>query len=89
MITFHEDLSTQKPLAYIAENDVILSGIVKQLQNINNDNVQVQYNARVKGYKLPETAQSQNTDNQWAQVILNDGQVLRTKLLVRLFVLCF
>jgi hypothetical protein len=84
MITFHQDLSTQKPLAYIGENDIILSAIVKQLQELNNDAVQVRYNVRVKGYKLPETAQTQNTDNQWAQVILDDGQVLQTKLLVRL-----
>lgn len=89
MLTFHKDMTTDKPLAYIVENDVILSGIVNRLQSMNSDVVQVRYNSKVKGYKLPSstahTKRDTNADQQWAQVIMDDGQILQTRLLVSLF----
>ena len=87
MLTFHKDMTTDKPLAFIAENDVILSGIVRRLQSMNSDVVQVRYNSKVKGYKLPsataDTKKDTEADLQWAQVIMDDGQILQTRLLVR------
>jgi ubiquinone biosynthesis monooxygenase Coq6 len=77
MITFHKDQLMEDPLAYIAENDVILSGIVQRLETLGSNVVQVKYNARVKSYKLPST-----TKQPWVEINTDDGQTFRAKLLI-------
>jgi len=70
---------------------VILAGIVNRLQSMNSNVVQVRYNSKVKGYNLPtstrDVKQDANADQQWAQIIMDDGQILHTRLLVRYIVL--
>ena len=74
MITFHG--SAVDNLAYVAENQVILAGIVKQLEAAG-DRVAVKYGATVKDYRLPG---GQATEH--AQVVLTSGEEIRAKLLV-------
>ena len=89
MITFHEDAMSDLPLAYIAENDIILAGIAQRLAEMKSDVVRVRYNARVKGYTFPESSStytSQSTGDSraspWVQVHLEDGETVSTRLLV-------
>lgn len=80
LITFHKDQSVKEdPLAYIAENDVILAGIAQRLDAMGSDVVQVKYSACVKSYRLT----SLNAKEPWVEVNMEDGQTLRAKLLVR------
>lgn len=50
MLTFHNN----NDLAYVVENDTILSALYKQIDN--NQNITVQYESRVNQCNLPETS---------------------------------
>jgi len=62
---------------------VILSSIERQLKAMNNGVVDVKYNTRVKSYNFtPSVTVSSPHLQPWVEIQLDDGQVLRTKLLV-------
>jgi len=70
-------------LAFIVENDVILSSIERQLEAMDGSVVEVKYNARAKSYNFAPSASMNSPQLQpWVEVVLEDGTVLRTKLLV-------
>lgn len=79
MIAFDQD-SMEQDLAYIAENDVILAAITDQLEKVKGENVEVKYETKVKSYKLPRMSTSRNSN--WAEVVLENGDVLNSKLIV-------
>lgn len=84
MITFNQD-SMEDDLAYIAENDVILTAITEQLEHLKDSNVEIRYQTNVKSYKLPASnseAVDQLNPANWAQVHLGNGQILSCKLLI-------
>jgi len=83
-ITFHKDYDDDSDnLAYIVENDVILSSIERQLEVMDSNVVQVKYDTRAKSYNFAPTASLDSAQLQpWVEVMLEDGNVLRTKLLV-------
>jgi len=62
---------------------VILSSIERQLEAMDTNMVQVKYNSRAKSYNFTPTASMNSSQLQpWVEVELEDGQLLRTKLLV-------
>ena len=67
------------------ENDILTEAIVRQL-NTCDENVEVRYNSRVKEYKMPVkvlSGQSPTSEqSHLVEVILEDGERIRTKLLV-------
>ena len=81
MITFNG--STLDNLAYVAENQVILAGIVKQLEAAG-DRVAVKYGATVKDYQLPggHSPNTEQAGDGCAHVMLTSGEEIRAKLLV-------
>ena len=73
MITFnHEDLIDN--LAYIVENNVIVSAIYDKLNN-SGDNVEIRYNTKAEEYNFDE-------ELPYCEMKLNDGSHLRSKLIV-------
>lgn len=81
MIVFEND-SMDKDLAYIAENDVILAAINDQLEKVKGQNVEVRFCTKVKGYNLPDYLSPTSGGSSWAEVLLENGEVLRSKLVV-------
>ncbi|XP_078593597.1 ubiquinone biosynthesis monooxygenase COQ6, mitochondrial-like [Branchiostoma floridae x Branchiostoma japonicum] len=79
MITFDRD-DLNDDIAHIVENDVILAGLMQQLDGMHGL-VDVMFDTKVKGYKLPSKA-ADGEDSPWARVILEDGRVLDTRLLI-------
>ena len=70
-------------MGFIAENDVILSSIERQLEAMDSNVVQVKYNSRAKSYNFTPNPSINSAQLQpWVEVQLEDGQMLRTKLLV-------
>ena len=70
-------------MGFIAENDVILSSIERQLEAMDSNMVQVKYNSRAKSYNFTPSASMNSAQLQpWVEVQLEDGHLLRTKLLV-------
>ena len=70
-------------MAYIVENDVILSSIERQLEVVDSSVVTVKYNTRAKSYNFAPSASINSRQLQpWVEVALEDGTSLRTKLLV-------
>ena len=67
-------------LAYLVENDVILSGIMKALKNLDNT-VDVRYGTKVEQFNLPGKEED-NIKLPYVGLKLNDGSEIRTKLLV-------
>jgi len=51
---------------------------------MDSDVIQVKYNTRAKSYNFEPSASSVNAEQlqPWVEVVLEDGQMLRTKLLV-------
>ncbi|XP_044292884.1 ubiquinone biosynthesis monooxygenase COQ6, mitochondrial isoform X1 [Varanus komodoensis] len=78
MIIF--DKENLEDMGYIVENDVILSALTKQLDEVS-DRVEVLYRSRAVGYKWPLHYQSSDTST-WVQIDLADGHRLQTKLLI-------
>lgn len=64
-------------IAYIVENEVILGGVMEQLAKIP-DRVTVLNHAKVTEYLLPK----QDGINEWVEIKLENGQKLKTKLLI-------
>jgi len=65
------------------ENDVILSSIEQQLEAMDSRVVEVKYNARAKSYNFAPSASINSPQLQpFVEILLEDGTVLRTKLLV-------
>lgn len=62
-------------LAYIAENDLIVSAIMKQLQKTKVD---VRFNSKVKSYNLNQGSK----DSELPLLQLDNGEVLSSDLLV-------
>lgn len=77
MITFDND-DVLQPVAYIVENDLLLSAVGEELGGI--ENVTVVNDAKVKLYELPLEK------NKTTKVKLEDGNVLQCSLLVSVFV---
>ncbi|XP_012535074.2 ubiquinone biosynthesis monooxygenase COQ6, mitochondrial [Monomorium pharaonis] len=73
MITFNEDLSN-KELAFIVENDLLLHAVNKQLSE--KENVTVIYESKIVNVKLPKTS------IELATVELQSGEHYKAKLLV-------
>lgn len=73
MITFNND-DPSKVVAYIVENDLLISAVNEQLNNL--DNVTVINEAKVKSYNLPLER------NGLVKVNLEDGTTFQCKLLV-------
>ncbi len=78
MIAFQNDDLTED-LATIVENDVIQAAINRQV-TIIPDRVQVLYETKAKKIKLPQPNTAGNSP--WAEVELEDGTILKTRLLV-------
>lgn len=77
----------QANLAYIVENDVIMAAVTRVLTDFTADNVNIKYNARVQNYHLPGVAsdlQTQSLNAHLAEIHLEDGQTIYTKLVVRI-----
>jgi len=72
-------------LAYVAENDVILEAITRRLDAVK-DRVEVLYGTKAETIRIPG-ADSSLDSNSWVEITLNNGQTLRSKLLVS--ELCF
>ena len=79
IITFNHD--SLENLAYVAENNVILAGILKQL-DAAGDRVHVKYGATVKDYKLPGGQSFDTEQSKYACVQLESGEEIRAKLMV-------
>ena len=80
MITFNNsDMS--EPLAYIVENDVILAAIMRALKNVKNQ-VEIRYETNATAFNLPGRGDSKEAKMPYVKLNLNDGSVLKTKLLV-------
>ena len=62
-------------LAYIAENDLIVSAILKQLQK---SKVDIRFNSKVKSYNLNHDSK----DSELPLIQLDNGEVLSSDLLV-------
>lgn len=73
MITFNNE-DRNKIVAYIVENDLLLSAVGKELRNVNN--VTVINEAKAKSYDLPLEK------NRNVQVNLENGSSFQCKLLV-------
>ena len=62
---------------------MILSGIERQLEAMDSNVIQVKYNSRAESYNFAPSASTNSANLQpWVEVLLEDGQLLRTKLLV-------
>ena len=70
-----------EPLAYIVENDVILAAIIQELQKMN-DRVEIRYQTKATSFNLPGNGDSEEAKMPYVKLTLNDGSVLKTKLLV-------
>ncbi len=84
MIAFDKGNLTEN-LAYIAENDVILEAINRQLDKVR-DRVEIREGTAVKQYQLPDCrSQTQvgTRDSHLAQVTLEDDTTYSARLLVR------
>ncbi len=82
MITLnHDDLS--EDLAYLVENDVILEAINRTLTS-PPENVRLKYGCKVKKITLDQKEHDTSDQSPWAQVQLEDGQTIETRLLVRI-----
>ncbi len=79
MITFSND-DMSEDLACLVENDVILEGILRQLEPLESQ-IEIRHNSLVKQYKLPQNNRS-SSNTRWAQVILNNGDHVQARLLV-------
>ncbi|KAK3780653.1 hypothetical protein RRG08_028101 [Elysia crispata] len=80
MITFNNsDMS--EPLAYIVENDVILAAIMRALKNVKNQ-VEIRYETNATAFNLPGRGDSEEAKMPYVKLNLNDGSVLKTKLLI-------
>ena len=69
-------------LACIVENDVVQEGIRRGLEGAGKG-VEIRYQAKVKGYTLPTPGKGEE-DLSWAQVHMENGETLKTRLLVRI-----
>lgn len=67
-------------LAYVAENDVILEAITRRLDAVK-DRVDVMYGTKAETIRVPGVDKSIES-NSWVEIVLNNGQTLKTKLLV-------
>ena len=75
------DLSALSELAYIVENNVILSAITNQLAQTD---VEVRYNSKVKSYDLPNNnTHTGGLDEKLPTVELENGEKYTAKLLVK------
>ncbi|XP_008333778.1 ubiquinone biosynthesis monooxygenase COQ6, mitochondrial [Cynoglossus semilaevis] len=79
LITFDKE-NLQDEMAYIVENDVVVAALTKQLDTLP-DNVQVKYRSKVETYTWPMPHQAADCVP-WVQVMLANGEVLQTKLLI-------
>lgn len=62
-------------MAYMVENTVIVESCMERARELNT-NIQMQFNAKIKDVQLPSTS------SELATVHLDDGDVIRTKLVV-------
>ena len=67
-------------LAYVVENDVIQEALTRRLDTLQ-DRVQVMYKTRVDSIDIPGVSKDMDS-NAWVKLVLNNGQKLKTKLLV-------
>lgn len=79
LITFNQDDMSHE-LAYVAENDIILEAITRRLDAVK-DRVDVMYQTKAETIRVPGVDSSLQS-NAWVEITLNNGQTLKTKLLV-------
>lgn len=79
LITFDKE-NLEDEMAYIVENDVIVTALTKQLETLP-DHVKVQYRTRAMKYVWPMSYQAAGSIP-WVQVELSNGETLQTKLLI-------
>merc|ERR1712241_1365018 len=79
MITFNNPNMTES-LAYLVENDIILAGIMRALNSLGN-RVEIRYNTKVEEFSIPGK-EADGVKLPYVGLKLNDGSVLRTKLLI-------
>ena len=86
LITFSND-DINDSLAYIVENDLISSALLKELEDMS-DTASVRFNSKVKKYRLPKKARRQSDDgkedSRLVEVVLENGDKISCKLLVSL-----
>jgi len=80
MISFNQDNMTES-LSTMAENDIILAGIMHALSALGN-RVEVRYNTKVEQFRLPGGQDEDDVKLPYVGLTLNDGSELRTKLLI-------
>ncbi|KAL4238735.1 putative ubiquinone biosynthesis monooxygenase [Mactra antiquata] len=79
LISFNQDEMSDE-LAYVAENDVILESINRRLNEIK-DRIEVMYSTKAENIQIPGGLDEPDS-NAWVNILLNNGQTLKTKLLV-------
>ena len=86
LITFSND-EINDSLAYIVENDLISSALVKEIEGMS-DVATIRFNSKVKKYKLPKKAPRGADEGQegshLVEMLLEDGEKISCKLLVRI-----
>ncbi|XP_060572224.1 ubiquinone biosynthesis monooxygenase COQ6, mitochondrial-like [Ruditapes philippinarum] len=79
LITFNQENMADE-LAYVAENDVIQEALTRRLDTLQG-RVEVMYKTRVDDIKIPGVSKDMDS-NAWVKLVLNNGQTLKTKLLI-------
>jgi len=69
-----------QPLNYIVENDLTVSALTGVIKAC--DNLVIKYGAKVKRYKIPQLAANEIVPEENVEVILEDGTIVETSLLV-------
>ncbi|KAH3852894.1 ubiquinone biosynthesis monooxygenase COQ6, mitochondrial-like [Dreissena polymorpha] len=67
-------------IAYVAENDVIQEALTQRLEEMK-DRIEVMYNTSADSVAVPGV-DKELASNAWVEIKLNNGQVLKTKLLI-------
>ena len=78
-----EDLQNPVNMGYVVENAVLVTALEKQLETLSS-NVDVQYKAKLKKFDVPQNVSQQNKDSLWVKVELENGQILSSRLIVRM-----
>ncbi|KAL4613150.1 hypothetical protein GN956_G23396 [Arapaima gigas] len=78
LITF--DKENLEEMAYVVENDIVVAALTKQLDSLAGQ-VEVQYRTKVVKYNWPRSYQAADSIP-WVQVMLANGQMLQTRLLI-------
>ncbi|KPI92350.1 Putative ubiquinone biosynthesis monooxygenase COQ6 [Papilio xuthus] len=76
LISFSSSDVLDDDVAYIVENDVLLNAIDKELKSSAVKNVEIVYGAKIAGYELPQSENSESI------VKMSNGDIYKCQLLV-------